>query len=378
MNQNNHILILGGSLYYKHTFNRLKDRGFKIGCIDNNPQAHCKEIADYFIHCDYSNIDMTLKKISNLGIDYILPMNDIGVLSSALLSEKLSLRGISVNIAKRAVSKSLMKKQWIIDNLPTPKFFIVDNYNKAYEAINNIGVPCILKPANFPGGGSRGVIVVNKIQDLSYALSFTKDFCDDSKILIEEFMDYQSEHSIECLVKNNDIEVILIGNNYKMNLPFRVNQKITYPTNISKSKQRKLIDLCCKAIRSLGIKLGPVHIEIGFQDEKPYLIELGARAGGGAIFHPITELVTGVDYPYETVNIFLNQQIRYNPKVMNKKIEYNFITNQFPNTAVNELKEKLEKDPKIFDYHIAPGFDCTKKIETGLDRQGYLISVENI
>ena len=378
LNKNKHLLILGGSHYYKHTYARLKNRGFKITCIDNNPQTYCKGIADNFVHADYSNIDLTFRKIKLLDIDCVLPMNDVGVITSALLAEKLSFKALPVNVAKRAVSKALMKKQWLNDDLPTPQYIIAESYDKVLDAANTIGFPLILKPANSYGGGSRGVIVVDKIHDLLEATKFTKEFCDDSKIIIEEFIHYQSEHSIECLVNNGEVEVILIGDNHKMDLPFRVNQKITYPTNLSTKVQTQLIKLCHKSIHSLGIKFGAVHIEIGCNNNKLYLIELGARAGGGAIFHPITELVTGYDYAYETIKVLLNQKNEKTKKTVKKKVEYQFITNQFINTKIDRLKERLEKDPRVFDYHIEPFYNFKKKIKTGLDRQGYIISVDDV
>ena len=116
-------------------------------------------------------------------------------------------------------------------------------------------------------------------------MNFTMSFADDSKgTNLKSSADYQSEHSIECLVSDEIAEVILIGDNHKIELPFRVNEKITYPTSLSKNKQSKLIELCKRSIDALGISFGAVHIEAGFKKRRTVLIELGLRAGGGVNF----------------------------------------------------------------------------------------------
>ena len=185
-------------------------------------------------------------------------------------------------------------------------------------------------------------------------------FADDSKVLIEEFMDYQSEHSIECLVSDEIAEVILIGDNHKIELPFRVNKKITYPTNLSKNKQSKLIELCKRSIDALGISFGAVHIEAGFKKGDPYLIELGLRAGGGAIFHPITKIVTGYDYVSEAVKVLLGINVAKYDFRLKKKVEYQFITNQYDDRSLNLFKKNIKRNSKVYDYHIEQSYDPEK------------------
>ena len=378
LSQNNHLLLLGGSLYYKHTYQTLSKKGFKLTCIDSNPQAYCRSLADNFIHADYSDIDLAYEKIKPLNIDCILPLNDVGVITAASIAELMPIKSPSLSVAKSATYKPLMKKAWVKNNLPTANYFVAENYNEVIEGVRVIGLPCILKPANGLGGGSRGVVVVNKFQEIDNAMNFTMSFADDSKVLIEEFMDYQSEHSIECLVSDEIAEVILIGDNHKIELPFRVNKKITYPTNLSKNKQSKLIELCKRSIDALGISFGAVHVEAGFKKGDPYLIELGLRAGGGAIFHPITKIVTGYDYVSEAVKVLLGINAAKYDFRLKKKVEYQFITNQYDDRSLNLFKKNIKRNSKVYDYHIEQSYDPEKKIKTGLDRQGYVIFVENL
>lgn len=56
------------------------------------------------------------------------------------------------------------------------------------------------------------------------------------------------------------------------------------PSRLSKTTIDTIKDLAVKAIRSVGINMGPAHVEMIVTAQGPKMVELGARMGGG-LYH---------------------------------------------------------------------------------------------
>ena len=368
------VLVLGGSIYYEHTYRSLIKKKYYVICFDKDNNAFCKQFANEFYNIDFSNYQKVLDVIKDQNLYSILPLNDYGVVAASYLSKKLFLPGISKEVVSKATNKVFMKKSWKKGGLRTAKFCY--SYSRAEikkYILEIIGFPCILKPASGLGGGSRGVSVIYSSDQVEAALNFTELYYKRPLFIVEEFIQFKTEHSIELLIIDYQPIVILIGDNNKLNPPFRVNESIDYPTSLPAKDKIKIKKIAKRAVMAIGLEFGAAHIEIGICNDKPYLIEMGARAGGGAILSPIVEKITSVDYVDEIVNLFSGGSIS-NFKIKNKlKINYEFITNQYSMTEINKLKNNLINDPNILGFYIDNNYSNNKKIKTGLDRQGYII-----
>ncbi len=384
MNKQKKVLILGASRYYSKSIEAARRAGYYVIAADRNPQSYAFAYADASEVCDIIDKQSVLEVAKKYAIDAIVPVNDYGVPTAAYVAAKLDLHGISEETAYWATNKGAMRKKWVASGVPCPKLELVETAEQAREAIKSIGLPCILKPTGGYGGASRGVIVIDNESTIEEAISFATRFYTDKTLLVESFIDAQVEHSAEVLVINGKPVVLAIADKIKSPLPFRVDKNVLYPTKISGEAYRLLEKTICDAVLALNIHVGAAHVEIATTTKGPVLFELGARCGGGGTPEPIIPYVTGVEYFVAIIKSLAGDPVEAIQPMYKRACNYHFIT-PTPGVVKNiSTPENFAvQGTEILDFEmlVKPG-DTIKRVETGLDRAGFLIiggeSVEQV
>ena len=75
------------------------------------------------------------------------------------------------------------------------------------------------------------------------------------------------------------------------------------PSRLPFADVEKIKDLACRAVKAVGIKCGPAHVEIMNTAGGPKMVELGARMGGDCITTHLVPLSTGIDMVEATLRI---------------------------------------------------------------------------
>jgi biotin carboxylase len=84
----------------------------------------------------------------------------------------------------------------------------------------------------------------------------------------------------------------------KPNLKTRVALSLNYPAKVTNSEKGEIENLVSAALDALKIENGIAHTEVIIDKTgTPFLVETGARGGGGHIFHTIIEEVSGINAP---------------------------------------------------------------------------------
>ncbi len=365
------ILILGASRYYINQIIDAKTNGFFTIVVDRNKDSEGFKYADKCFVCDIVDIEQVQKIALEEKVDAIIPLNDYGVLTASIVSEKLGLFNIPVDVAKRSTSKNLMRKKWIEDGVNSPKLGLGKTDKEIKDIAIKIGFPVILKPAEGLGGASRGVIVVNNEEELNDAIEFSHQYYEDKSTLVEEFIIAKSEHSIEALVRNGKVHIVAIGDNEKLPLPYRVNKSITYPTSIDTDSKTRLMDEVIKAVLSIGITNGVAHIEAAVTNKGIYLFELGARCGGGGIPNPLVKFHSGVNEFIEFVKILTQEPAgNLEPQFFHPCI-YHFFT-PAPGKILKVNKLEMNEDFLDAAFFYQNG-DTINEVKVGTDRAGFVI-----
>lgn len=297
----NKLLVLGDNLYYSNLIKKLKDLGFYVISIDKNKNAKKTSLSDEFYSIDIKNIERIYKLSTEKNIDGIMNLNEFGSYGASIVSKKLNLNGYTIFTSNATVDKGLMRICWKKNKLKIPDFYITNNINEAKDYVNRIGFPIVMKPT-VSGGGSRGVSILKDNRDFKWAFDFAKKFALNGKIIIEKFIDGK-ELSVETFSINGKCFFLAIGDKKKPDLKTRVTYSINYPANISSKINSRVKNLVKEALLSLKIENGMAHTEVIVNDSgTPYLVETGARGGGGHIFHTIIEIVSGISAPLLQAN----------------------------------------------------------------------------
>lgn len=366
------ILILGAGPYYKNCIASAKHTGYRVICIDRDPNALGQSAADAFFPVDFSNKQAVLEFAKEHQVRAIVPLNDYGVQTAAFVSKMLGLNGISEQAALRVTDKYEMRQCWEQAGLPNPAFRLVASADEARGFAEEYGFPIIFKPANSLGGGSRGVQTAHTHTEIETAFTFAQSVYADARVLVEECVS-GVEHSAEVIVIDGEPHVITAADKVKTPYPYRVDEQVIYPTRISVDQRQALDQVIRDAVKAVGITTGAAHIELCTTEKGPILFEMGARCGGGATADPITSCVTGYPYFQNVVRILAGECVEPpNATQAQKPCIYGFFTvenqSQFGPIENNPTLQK-----QFLDWDIFPRDTQPILTRQGSDRLGYYI-----
>jgi len=376
MNNSRRILILGAGRYYLRSIETAKLLGHTVVAVDRNPAAPGLLAADIGEAVDIVDIPGVRDVARRHKVDAILPVNDYGVRTAAIVAESLGLPGIGTETAKRFTDKELMRQTWEHAGIGQPRFRMIRNIYEARAAVAELGTwPLLVKPADSRGGGSRGVRLVQGPEELQEALTFTQSFYTDERILLEQAVS-GLEHSVETFTSCGRTHVLAISDKVKSPPPWRVDKSVVYPSLIDGSRLETVCEAATRAVHALGLPFGPAHVELCSTDQgEAFLFEAGARCGGGGTPDPIVPWVTGIDLLSEVVRSYLGEpNLNLEPK-RTRGCVYHFLTPEPGRVAsVGGLDEVLQL-PGVLDAAvlIAPG-DYIRPVRVGGDRSGFIIT----
>lgn len=371
-----YVIVLGASRYYAKAIEAVRIAGYRVIAVDRNPESPGFAYADESEVCDIIDFDGVERIAKKWNASAIIPLNDYGVMTAAVVSEKLGLIGISPHAAELSTKKSMMRQAWSAAGVVCPLFEIVKKGSSLRDAIHRVGYPCILKPAIGCGGASRGVIVVRSEGEVNDAIAFTLGFYDDQTTLVEGFVESVSEHSAEVLIYGGEVHVITVADKIKTPLPYRVDKDVLYPTSIEPSLLEKVNTDIAKAVKALNVNVGAAHIEFAIDASgEVVFFEMGARCGGGGTSAPIVPYVTGVDLCVELVRILSGDTPVNLAPLYNKGCCYHFITPKPGVITSLEGEEAMRSSNEVLDaaFFYEAG-DMILSVTVGSERSGFIIA----
>ncbi len=369
------IIILGASRYYLRSIEAAREAGYYVIALDRNPESEGFAAADKSYPCDIADKEGVLKIAQDHNVSGIIPINDVGVPVASYVASKLELPGISEQTMIWATNKEEMRKRWIEKGVPCPRVTLAKEREEFYKGAAYTGYPCILKPAYGLGGASRGVIVVNKEDELEDAIIFTQSFYEDKTTLVESYIVAEYEHSAEVLIHKGEPHVIAVSDKVKTPLPYRVDKNVLYPTVVNGQRLEYLKQVIVDAVKALGIEHGAAHVELATTKDGFCLFELGARCGGGGTPEPIVTYATGVQEFVETVRILAGDEPECLTPKYNRGCNYHFIT---PAPGVVKRVSGLDEVSALegvldFELYKKVG-DTIEPVTVGTQRSGFIIT----
>ena len=295
------VLVLGGGVYYVRAIEAVRAAGYHTVVVDRDAAAPGLAIADVGRAIDMVDAPAVLALAREQGVDGVTALNDFGVPTAAHVASELGLRGLTPRTAELACDKGLMREQWARDGLANAAFRVVTSEGEARGAVEAIGLPVVLKPAD-SGGGGRGVSVVREPDELAWAYDFAAPFARNGRIVVERFLE-GTELTIESISHRGEVHVLAVSDKIKPPLRTRVATSLTYPADLAPDVLEQVHALAAAAVRSLGIADGPSHVEMIVTADGPVLLELGARGGGGHVFSVIAEAVRGIPMLAESARV---------------------------------------------------------------------------
>ena len=369
------ILLLGASDYYIDTIKSVKELGYEVHVLDKNEYSLGFKLADKYDVIDFSIKEDVYQYARKNCIDAIMPLNDFGTRSAFYASQKLGLKSPSYLSGIAANDKGIMRDVWKHENLPQPKYIIFDIDTDVEYIVKKIGFPLVIKPTD-TGGAGRGVTVAYNKKDLSKSIEIASEFAFNNRYIAESFID-GIEITVESLVYNYVNYPIAFSDKVKAEGKSRVATMLNYPSLLNEDVEARIKKIVAHASDALGINYGATHTElIVSNDNKVYLIEMGARPGGSHIQGVIVKETSGIDFPKEIAKILCDEKPILQP-MHSRGCTYYFF-NPKHHGVIKDIvidHDNLKGDENLIKYGITAKInDSFCGLENSMKRIGYIIS----
>ncbi len=368
------ILVLGAGKYNTGVIRELIRHSFHVIAVDRNADAPGKDIAHEFYPIDVIDQTSLRTLASRLDVDGIMNINEHGSRSACLVSHQLGLVGHAPNIIEQVNNKLLMRTRWLEHSVKSPSFALAREAGDVREFARRFGFPVVLKPTD-SGGSGRGVSVIRDELDVLWSYNFAMKHAKNGELIVEQYIE-GIELTVETFSINGDIFILASSDKVKPDLRTRVALSLNYPAAVAADALCAIEIEVKKAITALGILDGCCHTEVILTDAGiPYLVETGARGGGGHIFHTIIERVSGLSAPLLQAKWLTKKSIHID------QIKRNGCCYRFFNPPAGRLVrvdnlEAARAIPGVIDLGIdkKPG-DLVGNLENSLERAGFVVTI---
>lgn len=289
--------MLGGSLYQTYAIKEAKRLGYYVITCDYLPDNPGHKYADEYHNVSTTDKEAVLKLAQKLNVDGIVAYaSDPAAPTAAFVCEQLGLPTSPYKSVEILSNKDLFRDFLQKNGFNCPKAMGFTTYKDALAHIDEFHLPVMVKPVD--SSGSKGI---NKMTDKAQLKSFVEDalsYSRSKRFLIEEFI-VKKGHQISGDAFSVDGKLVFhcLGNEfYDPNCdkdfaplgecwPFQMDHK--YIEDLEEQLQR--------IMTLLSMKSNAYNVEaIVGEDDKVYLLELGARSGGSLI-PQVTEYATGIN-----------------------------------------------------------------------------------
>ena len=315
------ILILGAGLMQGPAIRAAKELGCEVIAVDGNPNAVCAKEADKFFPIDLKDIPILIdlaKSLKEKGLHGVFTAATDFSVSVAAIAESCFLPGHSLEAARRASDKVLMRESFEKHGVPSPKFTHIfkNEIDKALQILKQkaIPFPLTVKPAD--NMGARGCRLVYSQDELRPALEDAVNFSRSGKAIAEEFIDGE-EFSLEALVINGEIFLNALADRHIFFPPYFVEMGHTIPSIKSKEECDELIRVFFLGIKALGLTNGAAKGDIFLRKADPQkngkrtacVGEIAARLSGGYMSGWTVPYSSGFDVTKAAVKIALGEPV---------------------------------------------------------------------
>jgi biotin carboxylase len=187
-------------------------------------------------------------------------------------------------------SKYEARKLWRTAGLLIPKYFRVPLTSGSAEAARRTPYPCVLKPLGL--SASRGVIRANneiefieafdRIRWILSTPDIRRHYDETDQFIQVEAYIPGSEFAIEGLITAGRLRMLAIFDKPDpLDGPYFEETIYVTPSRQPQSVQKALAGATERAIEALGLRHGPVHAEMRYNDRGVWMLEVAARPIGG-------------------------------------------------------------------------------------------------
>ena len=321
----------------------IKELGYEAIIMNNNPETVSTDFDTsdklYFESLHIDNVMNVIKRERPYGV-----ILQFGGQTSLNLAEKLNSRSINIlgtSYENIDLAEDREKFCELLDELEiaVPKGVAVTNEKEAFDAIEELGYPVVVRPSYVIGG--RAMQVVYNDVELKRYIKEAVSLSTEHPILIDQYISGK-EIEVDAIADGEDILIPGIMEHVERAGVHSGDSISVYPDySLSKEVEDTLVDYTKRIARALEV-VGLVNIQYAYDGNRIYVIEVNPRASRTV---PILSKVTRVPMVKLAVAAMLGHKLR----------DSEFGTGLYSRSQEYAVKLPVFSSAKLTDMDIALG-----------------------
>ncbi len=288
------LLILPTTTYRAGSFVAAADRlGIDLTVASERDSAFSDRETEGLLTLQFRDPDALVGQVRSFAerhpVDAVFGVDDDTAIAAAHAARALGLPHNPLAAVRAARDKHQQRTLLAQAGVPVPWFAAHPVGADPSELAREVRYPCVLKPLDL--SASRGVIRADNPEEFVRAHSRLSSILEApdvveqdrvrERFLVEEFVP-GPEFALEGLVVDGELQVLaLFDKPDPLDGPYFEETIYTTPSRVARPVQELLVECAQRAVAALGLRHGPVHAELRFNENGPWLIELAARPIGG-------------------------------------------------------------------------------------------------
>ena len=302
------VLFVGAGRHQRRAILRAQELGLHVVAVDRNPDAPGLATADVGEAVDFSDVAAVTDVARRHGVDGVLTISaDRAVPVVAAVAEDLGLPGIGRETAHLMTHKIAMRRTLADAGVPQPRFAGARDLQSARAALETVGVPAVLKPAD--SGGQRGVFFIGSEDELDAHLHAALIESGGGEVIVEGFHDGLELNGIVIVRNGEAIPLTLSDRLRPPGMGFGVGWIHVYPASIYGFQLEEAERVVLHAVNALGMRDGIAFPQLIVADDGTLrVVEVAARIPGGQMADLVRHAV-GIDLVEVALRTALGEEI---------------------------------------------------------------------
>lgn len=297
---------------------------------------------------------------------------------AAAIAAAKRLPGVGVATAHALTHKIALRRRLADAGVPQPRYAAVRMLSERRRAIDEVGFPAVLKPAN--AGGQRGVFRIDSLDDVDAHLHEALSASPTGEAVLEELV---TGTEMIQIVAAHDGNLIPLTLSDRLQAGFGVASTHVYPAATYGLALDETERIALRALAAIGLRTGVAFVELVATAEGRIVVIGCAPIALGGPLEELVRIATGVN----TIDVELRGAVgepfpeEVGSPRLTQPVAIRFLTAQpgpLPAGRVQRVGtlDKVRAFPgvveAVLDVHAG---ETIHPVRTAADRRGYVIAV---
>jgi biotin carboxylase len=375
------LLFIGAGRHQRRAIAHARGRELRVVAVDRNEGAPGFAEADVAEVVDFLDVERVVEAGRRHAVDGVVTVAaERAVPVVAAVAEALGLPGIGTDVAHVMTHKVAQRRLLGERGLAQPRFAAVRTLHEARLAVDVVGFPAVLKPAD--SAGQRGLFRLDSVADLERRLYASLAESPTHEAILESFHEGLEVNAL-VVARGGEATVVTLSDRLRpRGRGFGVACLHVYPSSLYGDALEEAERVAASAVAALGLREGIGYPQLLATDDGVLVVEVAARVPGGQMAE-VARHGVGVDVVDVAIRLALGEEVPdelVTPRFQ-QPLAIRFLTADPgplpPGTvrAVSGLDRVLEAPGVVeADVYLVEG-ETIRPVERDGDRRGFVIAV---